>query len=92
MEVHILNILYRDKCFKSNAGYHSEKLKKILRKKYPQDFEEAILHLKNQGIVAAVKKDEPKFYILEKSKTYTVLIKHKYRIAPLGGGRTFHLE
>jgi hypothetical protein len=92
MEAHILYILYRDTCFKSNAGYHSEKLKKILRKKYDQDFEEAILHLKNQGIVATVKKDEPKFYILEKSKAYTVLIKHKYRVAPIGGGNTYHLE
>jgi hypothetical protein len=34
MEVHILYILYRFKNFKSDAGYHSEKLKKILKKKF----------------------------------------------------------
>jgi hypothetical protein len=28
MEIQILYILYRNKNFKSNAGYHSEKLKK----------------------------------------------------------------
>jgi len=92
MEAHILYILYRNTCFKSNAGYHSEKIKKILRKKYDQDFEEAILHLKNQGIVATIKKGEPKFYILEKSKAYTVLINHGYRVTPVGGGRIHHLE
>ena len=51
MEVQILYILYRNKNFKINAGYHSEKLRKILRKKYDQDFDEAISHLKNKAYV-----------------------------------------
>ena len=45
MEIQILYILYRNKNFKIDAGYHSEKLKKILRKKYDQDFDEAIVLL-----------------------------------------------
>jgi len=45
MEIQILYILYRNKNFKIDAGYHSEKLKKILRKKYDQNFEEAISNL-----------------------------------------------
>ncbi len=73
MEVHILYILYRFKNFKSDAGYHSEKLKKILRKKYSQDFDDAISNLKNEGFISTVKKQEPKFYILDISQTYSVL-------------------
>ncbi|MHB8164763.1 MAG: hypothetical protein ACYDDV_10575 [Methanoregula sp.] len=92
MEVHILYILYRFTCFKSSAGYHSEKLKKILRKKYDQDFDKAIKNLQNCGIVAAVKKDEPKFYILEKGKAYSVLKIHGYNVTPIGGNRVHHLD
>jgi len=39
MEIQILYILYRNKNFKISAGYHSEKLKRILRKKYERDFD-----------------------------------------------------
>jgi len=39
MEIQILYILYRNKNFRSDAGYHSEKLRKILRKKFDQDFD-----------------------------------------------------
>jgi hypothetical protein len=92
MEVHILYILYRNTCFKSDSGYHSEKLKKILRKKYNQDFDEAILNLKNNGIVGTIKKGEPKFYILEISKAYSVLKTHGYNVTPIGGSRIYHLD
>jgi hypothetical protein len=92
MEVHILYILYRFKNFKPDAGYHSEKLKKILRKKYPQDFDEAISHLKNEGFISTVKKQEPKFYILAIGQTYSVLKDHGYNVTPLGGSRIHHLE
>ena len=49
MEIQILYILYRNKNFKIDAGYHSAKLKKILRKKFDQDFDEAISNLKNKA-------------------------------------------
>ena len=56
MEIQILYILYRNKNFKISAGYHSEKLRRILRKKYEQDFDEAIANLKNKAYIATVSK------------------------------------
>lgn len=92
MEIQILYILYRNKNFKTDAGYHSEKLKKILRKKYDQDFDEAIANLKNKTYIATIKKQEPKFYILDLGKTYSVLKNHGLNVTPLGGGRIHHLD
>lgn len=96
MEVHILYILYRFKNFKSDAGYHSEnhseKLKKILKKKYSQYFDEAISMLKNGGFISTVKKQEPKFYILDISQTWSVLKDHGYNVTPPGGSRVHHLD
>jgi hypothetical protein len=92
MEVQILYILYRNKCFKASAGYHSEKLKRILRKKYADDFDAAVANLGRCGYIAAVKKDEPKYYIADLGSAYAVLEKHGLNVAPLGGGRTHHLD
>ena len=92
MEIQILYILYRNKNFKIDAGYHSEKLKKILRKKYDQDFDEAISNLKNNAYIATIKKQEPKFYILDLGKAYSVLKNHGLNVTPLGGGRVYHLD
>lgn len=89
MEVQILYILYRNKCFKSSAGYHSGNMKRIIRKKYADDFDAAISNLGKCGYVAAVKKDEPKYYIADLGSVYAVLEKHGFNVAPLGGGR-FH--
>jgi len=92
MEIQILYILYRNKNFKSNAGYHSEKLKKILRKKYDQDFDEAIAALKNEGYIATIRKDDPKYYIADLGKAYSVMKNHGMNVTPLGGGRVHHLD
>jgi hypothetical protein len=92
MEIQILYILYRNKNFKIDAGYHSEKLKKILRKKYDQDFDEAIGNLKNKTYIATIKKQEPKFYILDLGKAYSVMKNHGLNVSPLGGGRVHHLD
>ena len=92
LEIQILYILYRNKNFKSNAGYHSEKLKKILRKKFDQDFDEAIANLKNQAYIATIKKDDPKYYILDLGKAYSVMKNHGLNVSPLGGGRVHHLD
>jgi len=86
------SLLYRFKNFKSDVGYHSEKLKKILRKKYSQDFDDAISNLKNEGFISTVKKQEPKFYILDITQTWSVLKDHGYNVTPLGGGRVHHLD
>jgi len=92
MEIQILYILYRNKNFKIDAGYHSGKLKKILRKKYDQDFDEAISNLKNKAYIATIKKQEPKYYILDLGKSYSVLKNHGLNVTPLGGGRVYHLD
>jgi hypothetical protein len=92
MEVQILYILYRNTCFNSAATYHSEKLKKILRKKFDQDFDDAISNLKNKAYIAAIKKQEPKFYILDIGKAYSVLKSHNLNVTPIGGSRVHHLE
>jgi exonuclease I len=92
MEIQILYILYRNKNFKSNANYHREKLKKILRKKFDQDFDEAIATLKNQAYIATIKKDDLKYYILDLGKAYSVMKNHGLNVSPLGGGRVHHLD
>jgi len=92
MEIQILYILYRNKNFRSDAGYHSEKLRKILRKKFDQDFDKAIANLKNRGYIAVIKKDEPKYYIADLGVVYSVLKDHGLNITPLGGGRVHHLD
>lgn len=92
MEIQILYILYRNKNFKASAGYHSKKLEKILRKKYDQDYSNAIATLKNRGYVATIRKDDPKYYICDLAKTWSVLNEHDLNVTPLGGGRTHHLD
>lgn len=92
MEVHILYLLWRRKSFKSDAGYHNDMLESILRKKYEQDFNEAISHLKNKAFIATIRKKELKYYILELSKAYSCLKKHGYNVTPLGSGRIHHLD
>jgi hypothetical protein len=92
MEVQILYILYRNKNFRASAGYHSEKLKRILRKKYTDDFDTAIANLGNRGFIAAVRKDELKYYIADLKNTYSVLAKYGLNVTPLGGGRVHHLD
>jgi hypothetical protein len=92
MELQILYILYRNKNFKPSAGYHSEKLKRILRKKYNQDFDEAIANLGRHGCIAAIKKDEPKYYIADLTFVNSILKDHGFNVTPLVCGRTRHLE
>ena len=92
MEIQILYILYRNKNFRSDAGYHSEKLRKILRKKFDQDIDRAIANLKNRGYIAVIKKDEPKYYIADLGGVYSILKDHDLNVTPLGGGRVHHLD
>jgi hypothetical protein len=66
--------------------------KKILRKKCDQDFDEAIPNLKNKAYIATIKKQEPKFYIVDLGKSYSILKSHGLNVTPLGGGRVYHLD
>ena len=92
MEIQILYILYRNKCFRISAGYHSEKLKRILRKKNNQDFDKAIANLSKCGCIAAIKKNDPKYYIADLGNVYAILRDHGLNVTPLGGDRTHHLD
>jgi len=92
MELQILYILYRNKCFKTSAGYHSEKLKQILRKKYEDDFGDAIANLSKRGCIGAIKKDEPKYYIADLAFVHSILKDHGFNVTPLGGGRIHPLK
>ncbi len=92
MEIQILYILYRNKNFKTDAGYHSKKLRRILFKKFDQDFDEAIANLRNKGYIATIKKDDPKYYIADIGKAYSVMKNHGLNVTPLGGGRVHHLD
>ena len=66
--------------------------KKILRKKYSQNFDDAISDLKNMGFIPTVKKQDPKFYILDINQTYSFLKDHGYNVTPVGRSRTHHLD
>jgi len=92
MEIQILYILYRNKNFKTDAGYHREKLKKVMRKKYDDNFDDAIANLKNRGYIATIKKREPKYYILNLGETWSVLNSHGLNVTPIGSGRIYHLD
>jgi hypothetical protein len=92
MEIQILYILYRNKNFKTDAGYHSGKLKKILRKKFDQDFDKAIANLKNGGYIAAIRKDDLKYYIANLGRVNSVLKEHGLNVTPLSGSRVHQLD
>lgn len=49
-------------------------------------------HLKNKAYVATIRKQEPKFYILDIGKTYSVLKNHGLNVTPVGSGRVHHLD
>jgi hypothetical protein len=82
MEIQILYILYRNKNFRTDAGYHSEKLKN----------DSAIANLMNNGYIATIKKDDSKYYIADLGKTYSVMKNYGLNVTPLGGSRVHHLD
>jgi len=92
MEIQILYILYRNTCFNSAASYHSKKMEKILRSKYDDDFDTAVSHLLNGAYIAVVKKQDPKFYIIDIKKAFLVLKSHGKNLTPPGRTGAFHLD
>jgi len=92
MEIHFLYILYRNTCFNSAASYHSKKIEKILRTRYDDDFDTAVSHLLNGAYIAVVKKQDPKFYIIDIGKTFIVLKAHGKNVTSPGRTGAFHLD
>lgn len=81
----ILNILYTHRCYKSSAGYHSEKLYKLfIRKEFNSEFKKIIKVLLNQGYISIIKKDEVKYYIIDKNRVARLLIQHGYDVNTRG--------
>jgi hypothetical protein len=79
-ELVMLNVLYTKRNFKPNATYNSEKLKWIFSKKYTQDFDKALKHLKNQGYISSIKKADDKIYISDYKKMAVALTAHGYTV------------
>ena len=79
-ELKILYILYHGKNFKSSSGYHSDKLKHIIDKKFPGEFDVSVAHLKNLGCIAEIRKKEIKYYISDKSNVIKLLGAHGFNV------------
>jgi len=80
----ILDILYKGRHFRSDAGYHSEKLSRIYSKKFPvrssQPLEDTLQILMNGGYVAQIRKKEVKYYIADIKGAIFALKSHGYRV------------
>lgn len=78
--LYILNILYTDRCFASNRGYHSKKLERILSRKTSSNHQNIIRELQNGGYITAIKKSELKYYISCMPKTVFALNSHGFSV------------
>lgn len=78
--LYVLNILYTSRCFKSDSGYHSKKLEKIISKKTPLKFEDIIKELQRDGYITQIRKKEIKFYISDMSRAIVALNLHSYSV------------
>jgi hypothetical protein len=78
----ILNILDKNRNFKSSSGYHSEKLKHLYIKKFPDrdylSFKDAIKILLEEGYITKIKKKEDKYYISDINKAKLALYNHGF--------------
>jgi hypothetical protein len=77
-ELFIINLLYLNRNFKSDAGYHSDKLNKLFRKKFNKDSKDVIKRLVNEGYLSSIKKSSPKYYICDIPKASSALAQHGY--------------
>lgn len=86
----LLNIMFTKRCFKSSAGYHSEKLHKhFIAKGFSSNFKQIIKNLHNDGYISTIKKTEVKYYIIDKGKVARLLGEHGYDVTT--EGRLHHL-
>lgn len=79
----ILSVLYKRRCFRTDAGYHSDKLKKIFLKKYPSRsskfFDTTIKVLLNDGYMGQIRKKKIKYY-LNYDRSVFALKSHGYDV------------
>jgi len=83
----ILNILYKNRNFAINRGYHSDKLSTLYSRKFKGNeflkFKEAIKRLLNDGYITLIKKKEDKYYISDMKKAVFALTSHGYNTEKL---------
>jgi hypothetical protein len=79
-ELFILNLLYSNRNLRSDAGYHSEKMNKILRKKFNKEAKDALKKLVNEGYLSPIGKSPPKYYISDIPKAFSALDQHGYSV------------
>jgi len=79
-ELFILNLLYSKRNLRSDAGYHSDKLNKLFRKKFDKDAKDAIKRLVNEGYLSPIGKSPPKYYICDKPRAFSALDQHGYPV------------
>ena len=79
-ELQILHILYAKRNFTSSSGYHSDKLRHIIEKKFPGSFNESVTHLKNIGCIAEIRKKEIKYFISDIPNVIKLLGSHGYNV------------
>ncbi len=70
-EIFVLNTLWKSRSFRSDAGYHTDKLKKWYSKKakregWEKEYEDCIQNLLNRGLIARIGKSPYKYYISDK--------------------------
>jgi len=80
----ILNVLYKGRHFRTDAGYHSEKLYKIYIKKFTGrsclPIEDTLQILMNDGYVAQIRKKKVKYYIADMKSAVFALKSHGYNV------------
>ena len=78
-ELFILDMLYQGRSLASNRGKNSEFIKKIYAKKrFTQDFDDAIKTLLNEGYITQIRKKDIKFYISNINQVTLVLSAHGF--------------
>jgi hypothetical protein len=81
-ELFILNLLYSKRNLKSDAGYHSDKLNNLFRKKFNKDSKDSVKQLVNDGYLSPIGKSPPKYYICDIPKALSALDQHGYSVTP----------
>lgn len=79
-ELFILNLLYKNRCLRSDRGFSSKKLADLFRKKFGKSSEAPIKMLKNKQYIGVVKKASEKYYISDIPKTLHDLSQHGYKV------------
>ena len=79
-ELFILNILYKNRCLKTSAGYHCKKLEHLYIKKYQSKFDKVMKKLQTKGYITSIKKKEPKYYISDLKSAIFALDAHDYSV------------